>query len=83
MAPSRAIHKLTEVHHAASDIASHQVRVHALQVGRRKNPPRQNASAEARSKTLNLILQFLQHVNFGSVGHVTISPSRVFPGWSP
>ena len=54
MSPSRAIYKLTDVHHAASDIASDQVRVHALQVGRRKNPPRQNAIAETGSNTLNL-----------------------------
>jgi hypothetical protein len=82
MPPCRAKEKLTTVHDAASDIASHQVGIHALKIGRRKYPARQNAFTKAGSETLNLILQPLQHVHFRSVRHVTISPSGMFAGGS-
>lgn len=62
MAPRRAKQNLTNVHDAASNIASDEVSIHALEICGRKDPPRQNAVAEAGSETLNLILQFLKHV---------------------
>lgn len=83
MSPCRSKQQLTNVHSPASDIASYEVRVHALKIGRRKNAPRQNAVAEAGSETINLILQFLQHVYFRSMRHMTIGPRHVFARWSP
>ena len=83
MPPCRSKQKLTNVHSPASDIASYEVSVHALKIGRRKNAPRQNAVAEAGSETLNLIFQFLQHVYFGPIRHMTIGPRRMFARWSP
>ena len=64
MSRSRSKQKLTNVHDATSNIASDEVSVHTLQVRRRKDPPRQNAFAEAGSEALNLPLQFLEHVYF-------------------
>src|ERR1700691_5817428 len=78
MSPRRSKQKLTNVSRAASDISSYEVRVHALKIGRRKNAPRQNAIAEAGSEPINLILQFLKHTHRGAVGHMTISPRRMF-----
>ena len=83
MSPCRSKQKLTNVHGPASDIASYQVSVHALEIRGRKDAPRQNAVAEAGSETLNLILQFLKHVHFGSIRHMAVSPSRVFARRSP
>src|ERR1022692_5058255 len=82
-APCRSKQKLTNVHGPASDIASYQVSVHVLKVGRGKHTPRQNAVAEAGSEQLNLTFQFIKHAYFGPVRHMTISPSRVFSCWSP
>src|SRR5208283_5752686 len=67
----------------ASDIASYEVCVHALEICRRKNTPRQNAVAEAGSETINLIFQFLKHVYFRPMRHMTIGPRRVLADWSP
>ena len=83
MSPCRAKEKLTNVHYAAANIASNQVRVHPLKIGRRKYVPCQNTFAKPRSKTLNLALQFLKHVFFGPVRHMTIRPNGMFARRSP
>src|SRR5690242_19093924 len=76
--PCRSKQKLTKVHRAACNVASHQVRIHAFELLRRERSPRQSALAEARSKALNLNFQSLEHVYLRPVGDVTISPRRVF-----
>ena len=82
MSPCRSKEKLTNVHDAASDIAAHQVRVHALKICGRKDTPRQYAFAKARSEALNLIFQSVKHIFFGPIRDMTVSPSRVFTLWS-
>ncbi len=83
MSPCRSKEKLTNVHDAASDIASHQVSVQAFKIRGRKHTPHQNAFAKARSEALNLIFQSLKHIFFGPIRDMTVSPSRVFTLWSP
>ena len=82
MPPGWTKQKLTNVQSSATDIASHEIGVHALEIGGRKNAPGQDAVAEAGSEALDLIFQFLQHVDVGSIRYVTISPGNVFARWS-
>ena len=83
MSPCRSKQKLTNVHGSAPDIPSYEVSVHAFKICGRKYTPRQNAVAEARSETLNLILKFPKRVYFGPIRHMAIGPRRVFACRSP
>src|SRR5271155_1784381 len=81
MSPRRAKQKLAQVQRPASHIPSYKISVHALQALWRKDASRQYAVAEARSESLDLILQSLQHVHPRPIGNMTIRPSRVFTRW--
>ena len=81
--PGRPKQKLPHVHHATSDVAPHEVGGHRLQIGGRKNAARQNTFSKARRKALNLIFQSGKHIDLRPIGHMAISPRRVFPGRSP
>ena len=77
MPAGRTKKKLTDIHDAASNVAADEIRVHVLEVGGRKDAARQYAITEAGSEALNLVFEFLQHVDSRSVGHMAVSPCRV------
>src|ERR1035438_1474065 len=83
MSPCRSKKELPKIHGSAPDIASYQVRIHALEIRGRKDVTRQNTFAEAGSETLDLILQLLKHAYVGAVWNMTIGPCCVLADWSP
>src|SRR5580700_7319527 len=78
MPPCRSKEKLPNVHCPAGYVASHEVRIHSLKICGRKHPPRQDTFAKAGSETLDLIFQFVEHVHFAPIRHMTIGPCRMF-----
>jgi len=83
MSPRRAKQELAQVKGAATNISSNKIRIHGFQIDRREYSARQNAVAESRGEALDLIFKFSKHVNFGSVGNMTIGPRNVLACGSP
>src|SRR5262249_5218159 len=75
--------KLSQVRHPGPDIATHKSRVAPLDLRRSHDAPGEDAFLEPGRKSLNLPLDMRQHVESGTVRHVTIAPRGVPPLWRP
>jgi len=62
---------------AAHDVASDEIGVAALEIGRSECAAGEDAVAKARREAFHLLLDFLAHIGLRSVGHMAIGPSRV------
>ena len=78
MFPRGAEQKLADVHNAARDVATDEIRIHSFEVGRRRHATGHNAVAESGREPFDLVFQFAQKVYVRSVRNMAVSPGRVF-----
>jgi len=72
---------LSNVSDTSTHVASDEIAVHRFEVRGTKNAACQNAFTKSGSKSLNLALDFRQHIYRRSIRDVTVSPSSVLPVW--
>ena len=79
MAPSGTKEKLAEIHGAAGNIATDEVRVHVFEGTWGENASGENAIAKTGGEALDLGFQDWQHVHGGAVGDMAVGPGDVLP----
>ena len=82
-APRGTDQELAKIHGATRDIAADEIRVHAFECCRRENAALEDAVAKARSKTLDLTFDPIEHVEGRSVGNMAVGPRDVTVSRSP
>src|SRR5215831_11119181 len=69
--------KLLDIEPSSDDVAPHQIGIHGFEIGGEEHPPRQDAVEKSRGEAFNLILNSCQHVQFGCVRNMAISPRNL------